>query len=178
MIGLAMALACAMQDPKPEPFSYDAWAAWSSFGVGARIEHEAESVSGRTVVVRTIEKKTEELVTIRVVRKVRVEDKDEEKTELETVSKPKPGDLPPAEKCMTCNKAHPKDVKESRQKVRVDKQEIDCVLLESTVLDCAGKKIGKLRRWYSKDVPGWMVKLETTVDDLRATTMCLRFTRK
>jgi hypothetical protein len=170
--------AYAMQEPKTEPFSYDAWAAWSSFGVGARVEHEAESVSGRTVVVRTIEKKTEELVTIRVVRKVRVEDKDEEKTELEQVLKPKPGDKPPVEKCLTCGKAHPTDVKESKQKVRVDKLEIDCALLESTVLDCAGKKIGKLRRWYSKEVPGWMVKMETTVDDLRSTTVCLRFTRK
>jgi len=178
MIGLAMALAFGTQEPKQDAFLYDAWAAWNSFGVGARVEHEAESVSGRTVVVRTIEKKTEELVTIRVARKVRVEDKDVEQSELEHVSKPRPGDPPPSEKCMSCGKVHPKDVKESRQKVRVDKQEIDCALLESTVLDCAGKKIGKLRRWYSRDVPGWMVKMETTVDDLRTTTVCLRFTKK
>lgn len=161
-----------------QEFKYDAWESWSAFGVGAMVEHRTETPSGPMTVVRTIESKTKDLVTLRVSRLTKVGDKDVETPEMEHVKKPGPDDPKIAPSCSKCRKVHPKDVKEGKQKLKVGDAELDCVLLTSTVVDCDGKKVGTLKRWLNKDVPGWLVRMETLVEDIRTTMECRRFSKK
>lgn len=178
MNALSILVLLVAQQSKQEPFKYDPWAAWNSFAAGAGVEHEVETTSGKTTTIRTIESKTESVITIRVTRRMKVGDKEQETSELEQVKKPEAGAEEKDPPCSSCGKVHPRDTKQDKQKVKVRDVELDCVLLESTVVDCQGKKIGRLRRWYSKEVPGWVAKMESIVDETRTTTACTAFVKK
>ncbi len=176
----------AMQDPPkpPEPkaqetFRYDPWEAWNSFDAGSFVEYKQDGPSGKATIRRSIDRKTEDVVTIKVTQFMKVGEKDSESTTHDQVKKPLEGAPPPADRpCITCKKLHPKNITQDTTKLKIADQELECTRLESTVMDCQGKKIGTLSRYYSKDVPGWLVKMESVVEDTRTSTICTSFTRK
>jgi hypothetical protein len=165
------------QDSQPESFVYDAWLGWNAFDTGAWVEYEVRTVTGRTP-QGTIKQKRriDSKSAAAVVLSVDTTMDDRLTSTVERISKPseEPKPIGMAE-CAKCKKVHPSDTKQRVSKLRVGTADLECILVEGTSFSCDGKKLGTLSRWFHKDVPGWIVKHETVVEDRRTTTTCTAF---
>ncbi len=167
---LALASAALAQDDKK--FAWNEWDAWSSFAVGSWVDFTSQGGTATTpmgpgappVVRRTIDKKEEKQITIKLTNAARDSD---------VVRKPDADPpVPAAKKCPACSTVHVVDTKSSKEKLKVGKAEVECTLI--TVVETTAKAAGggpalvgcrwTFKTWYSKEVPGWIARRESLCD--------------
>lgn len=182
LLAVAASGVLGAQDAAPEPFTYDAWTAWDAFMAGAWVEHEVRTVTGRAPgpkvkFRRMVESKAAASITLNVER-VAADGGVVPGPKTETITKRAKDAAASRNECTRCAKVHPSDARQSTHRVKVGTADLECIYVESTVLDCEGRKLGKLLRWFHKDIPGWLVKQETIVDDRVTTMTCTGYGNK
>ncbi|GEM_PF-5544709 len=151
------------------------WDAWVRFEKGSwvryRVESPSATITGRTV----LQAKNEELILLQSVQKVKVGDGEFE-TEPTPIELKPPSSRP--EPCATCKNLHRSNPKRGTEQLEVAGRKLRCVIVTDVVYDCQGKEIGRAQAWYSRDVPGWIVRMETTSPSGKVTHVCLEFEAK
>lgn len=146
---------------KEPPFKVDYWAGWNAFEVGAEVELEMDAGGSKLTIQKTLAKKTADEITVKNVTKMKIGDQEYESPYDEPVRKPATFDAA----CPMCGKKsveHEALGKWSQDRIKVGDQEIDCWVFETGDKDCKGNKITyKTKVWYSNEVPGQTVRLET-----------------
>ncbi len=148
---LAAALALCLQ----EESLHSEWESWKGFGPGSSVTHSQPSL--KMLYTRTLKTKEESKLVFAVLERA----ENARGIEKEEVVE-KPQAKPPAEKkCDRCGAAggHVKETRKN-EKVKFKDKELDCILVEHDMTDCAGKRLGLSKTWYCKSVPGWFVKMD------------------
>jgi hypothetical protein len=141
----------------------DAWESWNACGVGSMVEFEMETSGMKMKTVKTLEAKgdphklkTETIMTV---------SGNESKTPgEEPVPKPKAGATDG--NCPLCKKAykdHKDESKWSDETVKVGGKDVKAMKWEPADKQCDGSANPSkgMAIWYSNDVPGGMVKMDT-----------------
>ncbi len=167
---LSLAFAALAQDDTKPAFAWNEWDAWNSFAVGSWVEFTSQGGTATTpvgpgappAVRRAIDTKAEKQITLKLTNGARDSD---------VLRKPEGNPpAPAAKKCAACSTEHVADTNSSKEKLKVGKKEIECILV--TVVERSGKMGAPadmgcrwtFKTWYSKDVPGWIAKRETLCD--------------
>lgn len=136
---------------------YDRWSSWSAFGEGSSVTFESELMGRKYHRVLTMTKKTVDQITMRLREESPSDDARERDFSIgakETFEKKEVYD----ELCKTCGKHKRGEIKEGKEKLKIGNAEYECTWIELTQLDCDGTKPTVNKAWYSKEVPGWVVK--------------------
>ena len=164
--------AAAAQD---EAFKFDAWDAWNAFGEGASVTFEMKMKNINMTSTKSIKKKEGKVITLSTESTMLLNGKEYKNPAKEDlVKKPdKPTDPNEMKACTKCSEKHKKpEIKSSKEKLTINGIELDCVKNEIKAFDCEGnpyESLGTVSMWYSKDVPGWIVKMKTKTMDMTLT---------
>ncbi len=165
----------------PKGFTYDAWESWNAFAEGSSVTLETTSDFGgnKSVMKTTTTLKKKEAEKITVTDEMEVAGNKMPGTDR-VIEKPKgapaAGDCPACKKPAKDHKAP--EVKESEAKAKVGDQELTVAQIASTVFDCSGKETMTTVAQYSKDVPGWIVRMEAKMAQGSTTQVATGFTKK
>lgn len=166
-----------------DAFQQDPWACWASFDKGAWVEMETtmEGSDFKSSFRTTLTSKSD-----REVRGERFGMADQVLATKE-VKCPMPScDKKPGEHCHTpeckktgahccrCDKHKPAEEKWSREDLKIGDQTVSCHVAETTLYDCDGRQSTTTKMWYSKDVPGWLVKFKASGMTMTATGFGLK----
>lgn len=166
----------AVQDK--DDFKFSEWEAWDSVADGSWVKMEMVSDFGGTKTTMTMTttrlSKKDDVITVETVM---VMNKMKLPGQKRQIKKPKESDTAKKE-CPKCSKEHKSDVKTSKTKVKIGDKELACTLQEFTAYDCDGKEVSSGKIWYSKDVPGHMVRMETKMAQGTSKMNCLGFEKK
>ena len=170
---LALALtADAAQDPV---FVEDEWEAWNSSAVGSSVTFEIE-LAGRDVKTkRTVTLKSKGADSLVLVSQEEGGEPEEETVEKPT-EKPKPPDSNP--KCTLCGKHAGAETRQTKEKLKIAGKEYECVRVDQKTIDCKGNTPFRESTWFSKEVPGWKVRVDTEIAGMKSTVACTAFTKK
>ncbi|MBI2898566.1 MAG: hypothetical protein HYY17_00090 [Planctomycetes bacterium] len=162
LAALALGL-LAMRSGGAQEFKFDNWKAWDSFKEGSSVEFEIETSGMKMTMIKTLDKKEKEEITLKNRTKMKVGDSEIDNTTEEKVKKTEStgGEDVTCPLCEKPAKDHKDTGKWSDEKVKVGEQEVKCKLYESPEKACNGETVPKTKIWYSSDVPGHMVKMET-----------------
>jgi hypothetical protein len=167
---MSFLLLLALQD-----FAFDPWESWNAFKAGASVEYEIEDVAGKKTLSKTIELKEDASIRLKTLLQRKVRGVPMQEPGTEEIAKK--AAAPP--ECPQCRKAHTPQVKQSKEKVKTAAGEIDCVLVQTTPIDCKGQATGTASKaWYSRSVPGWLVRSESGTGDAKVTVIVAAFERK
>ena len=158
LLGLVVALLSSSQDSQ---FKYNRWDAWNSFEEGSRVKVHLKLKNLQTVTERYLKKKEEKI--IRIIAEVTSTVREREykaKPREEQIYKPRENADKPV-KCGMCNDHRSSDIKESKEKLKVAGKSLTCIKQQVTMYDCKGNVAegGRITTWYSKKVPGWIVRV-------------------
>lgn len=147
-----------------QEYAFDPWEAWNAFKEGSSVEYEVVMSETTIVQSKTIAKKEEKVITLKTV----VRAAGSEVPGEEPVRKPEGATT----ECPLCGepvKNHADPGKWSDDKVKVGDRELACRRWQSPEKMCNGNEMPKTTIWYSKEVPGHIVKLETSGYALKVT---------
>lgn len=165
----------------PKGFVYDMWAAWNSFGEGSSVTLETVSDFGGNKstmkTTTTIKKKEADKITVEDVMEMAGNKMPATSREIK-----KPGSTPVEGNCPVCGKAfkdHKDESKWSEESCKAGDKELKCNVMEAAAKNCKGEdNPTKMKAWYSKDVPGWTVKMWTKMAQGESTQTCVAFEKK
>lgn len=163
LLGIA---AWALSARSGQDFKFDPWEAWNSFKEGSSVEFEMETAGRKMVMVKTIDKKEDEKISLKVVTKMDIGGTLTETPSDETVSKPTKDSSAGDGKCPMCGTAY-KDHKETGKwekdvVLKVGDKELKCQVWTAGDKMCNGSDNSAkgMKMWYCKDVPGHLAKME------------------
>lgn len=149
--------------PRKQDFVFDPWEAWNSFAVGAAVEYEVEASGQRMNQVKTLAKKDAEALKLECVMKFQTGSSTTESRFEEAVRKSETS-WPPKGECGLCKKPfadHKDESRWTREKLKVGDRELECLVLEPAAKNCIGQDNPRMKFWYSREIPGWIVRSET-----------------
>ena len=140
------------------------------------MEFELEMSGTKMTITKTLDKKEEEKILVKTLTKMTFGDNVTETPGEEPINKPKKGDPSYGDgECPLCKKPA-KEHKdggtwEKDVALKIGEEEVKCVLYTVGDKLCTGEdNPGKgTKTWYSKDVPGWLVKMEQPQMKMTAT---------
>ncbi len=150
--------------PKREEFSFDRWEAWSSFGLGSWVELEIDTAGIKMRQRKILERVQAGLIVLRGTNRLRLGDTETESPFEEEVKKSQAVWTPKGD-CRRCGKplgGHPDESTWTTERVKVRDREIECRVWESARKNCQGTNIPRMKVWYSREVPGWIVRTESS----------------
>jgi hypothetical protein len=171
---LAMVLVAATPQSKDGKPSWQDWNAWNGFPEGAWVTMEKDSRGDfKTTFTLTLTKKTSDLLTVKedVEKKKDAKNADDQPVLVLPVPGFENGEWhyarnPKPIVCPTCLADHkPSIVTElKKEKLKIANKEVLCLVMDVVPFDCKGAKSGTSRWWMSKEVPGGLVKRESTAE--------------
>lgn len=169
---MTLALLLAIQD---DTFQYSEWEAWNAFEAGSSVTMEIEAGGMKVKMTSTIKSKSDTEITL------------EGETEMNGMKVPtgerkvvKPS-TPPSKAdptCPKCKKEHFAKPTITKEKVKVGDRELETTVMEIVATSCEGNELGRSKTWYSKDVPGWIVRQDATFAKSSSKQTCLAFDAK
>ncbi|MCE9582362.1 MAG: hypothetical protein K8T20_07705 [Planctomycetes bacterium] len=141
----------------------DAWASWNACGVGTMVEFEMETSGMKIKTVKTLDKKGDPH-TLKTETIMTVAGNESKTPGEEPVAKPKDGAADGI--CPLCKKAykdHKDESKWSDETLKVGGKDVKAMKWEPAAKQCDGSDNPSKGTsiWYSTEVPGGMVKMET-----------------
>ncbi|MBI2901231.1 MAG: type II secretion system protein GspG [Planctomycetes bacterium] len=146
---------------KKDEFTFDAWEAWNSFAPGSMVEIEIDTGTVKMLQSKTLDRKEAATIRLKTMIRIRLGDTTSESPGQEDVAKPGPHDWPPKGDCPLCGKPtkdHKDESKWSKETLKVAGRDIECRVWEPAPKNCRGDDNPKMKFWYSREVPGWIVK--------------------
>lgn len=171
---LGMILVAAAPQAKDGKPTWDDWNAWNGFPEGAWVTTERDyRGEQKTTWTRRLTKKTPDLITVKEDVERKKDDKNAD--DLPPFVLPVPGfengewhydRISKLSPCPTCRADHkPSIVTElKKEKLKIGNKEVLCYVMDAVPFDCKGAKDGTSRWWLSKEVPGGLVKRESTTE--------------
>jgi len=152
--------------PVAKGVKYDAYASWGACKEGSSVTFETETAGMKMTVTKTLDKKGDEKHTLKTETVMKVGENETKTPGEEPVPKATAGTGDPAAKCPTCQnpvKDHKDETRWAEEPVKVDGKDVKCWKMQPAEKLCDGKdNPGKdTTMWYSNDVPGQLVKMET-----------------
>lgn len=154
-------LACAF--PAQDKYKFDYWEAWNGFETGSTVEFELEASGMKMKVSKTIDKKEKDEIRVKSETVFKYGDTETKSPTEEKVRRPF-GSAGDDVRCPLCGKGvkeHQDLGKWSQGKFKVGERELDVHLYETPAKNCKGDPLSVSKVWYSPEVPGHVVKLET-----------------
>lgn len=153
---------------KTETFRFDAWEGWNAFAPGSSVEFEMDAGGTKMTVLKTLEKKGAERHELKTFTRTKVGDSESKFDGSEAVLKSRPmegGD------CPLCSKPYASHDpgKWTEEVLKIGERDVKCMKLESPAKNCKGEATPATLVWYSKEVPGWWVRMESPNFKMRAT---------
>jgi hypothetical protein len=143
-------------------YKFDNFEAWNAFKEGSLVEIEMDASGNKMKTVKVIDKKAPEEITLKTEIIMTVGGNEMKTPGTEPVKKIPAGAVDGT--CPLCNKSykdHKDESKWSEETNKVGDKEVKCQVLESPAKNCKGDDMPKSKMWYSTEVPGHMVKMET-----------------
>jgi hypothetical protein len=169
---LTLALVLALQD---EPFKYSEWEAWVGFAVGSSVTMTVETDGMKMKMTTTLKSKSESELTL------------DQSVEMNgstfpagerTIAKQAVSATDAAGACPSCKKKHWGDPKQSKEKLKIGEKELEATLVDIEVTSCDGNTRTTSRMWYSKEVPGWVVRMDAQTGKSSAKQTCIAYAAK
>ena len=166
---------------------FNEWNAWKDMGDGSWIVVETVSKTGGTETKMEVktnrDSMTDEAITLSSTTTIFMKGVDiPPSTATHEVKKPGKDGTNTYTDCPKCKKPYKghSTVKTTKdQKLTIDGKEINCTLMESEFTDCESDKVSSSSKmWLSKDVPGWMVKMESKTGGSETTMTVSKFEKK
>ncbi len=173
---LALAGVVAAQDDKE--FKYSKWAAWNGFAVGSSVTVELSSTEVKFNTIFTLSKKEAEQLVLETATEA---EGTKEKNDPEQVDKEDAAAVQEKDQvdCLLCKKHKTLAYKNGAEKRKIGDKEYDTLWFQNDTLTCGSKVVMTSKTWYCKDVPGWIVRRETTVVGAATfTENCVAFVKK
>jgi hypothetical protein len=148
---------------------------WKGFGEGSSVTSEAsfESAKGKTTskTTTTLKKKEADKITLAAEDEVNGKKMPPRERVLEK-------DKKPAE-CAACGKVHKEAVlKEGeKEKVKVGDKDVEALIVDVTSYGCNDKET-QMRIWTTKEIPGFMAKMEIKNDKTTVIVAITAFEKK
>lgn len=167
MLGMILLLLLLAQEA---PFRYSSWDSWSSFGEGSwarySIRTRGTQFSARTL----LQSKEGDALVLKLNN--RTSPMDGERETPATTTRVRKSD---ANACPQCRKEHKSEPKEEKETVETADRKFACIVVSDGIYDCTGRSIGQIKTWFSKEVPGWIVKMESTKDGVKVRLLLIEF---
>jgi hypothetical protein len=142
-------------------FVYSAWESWDAFGHGSSVEFEMETAGMKLRQTKKLDRRTEGQITLATEVILSMGGNEMKTPGEEPVKKDAAG----AEgKCPLCGqpvKGHDDLGTWGAEMLKIDGQDLACTTYETPAMNCAGQATPQVRMWYSRDVPGHIVKMTT-----------------
>lgn len=146
----------ASKKAPPDPFE-----SWSGCKEGSMVEFEMETSGMKMKQSKTLDKKGADECVLKTEMVMKVGDNETKTPGEEKVQKPKGGT---DGECPLCHKKfseHKDEGKWTEESVKVGDKDVKAWKYEIAPKNCKGDDNPKTTMWYSADVPGGMVKMET-----------------
>lgn len=160
-----------------EEYKHSEWDSWNAFGEGSSTTMETETSGMKMKMTTTLKKKEADKITLSTAMEM-------SGTVLpaqeRVVTKPKDDAKPAEAKCPKCNKdakSHAK-MSQKEEKVKVGDKEVACTVVDAVMSDCDGKETAASKTYFSKSVPGGMVKMEGKMGGVENKMTCTSFEAK
>lgn len=168
---LMLALLFAAQDD----FAYSEWQSWDGFEVGSSVTLESETGGMKVRMTNAIKARTETEITLETT--VEMSGRSMPGGERK-IHKPSGPEKKPDPTCPRCKKEHFGKPTVTKEKVKIGDREVETTVIEIVATSCEGKEQGRSKTWYSKDVPGWIVKMDAAFAQSSAKQTCVAFEAK
>ncbi|HZE98354.1 MAG TPA: hypothetical protein VE981_15085 [Planctomycetota bacterium] len=148
--------------PAAAKYKFDNFEAWNAFKEGSMIEVEMDTAGTKMKTVKTIDKKAPEEITLKTEMIMTVGGNEMKTPGTEPVKKMAAGAV--EGNCALCGKPykdHKDETKWTDETVKVGDKDVKCMVMETPAKNCKGDDMPKTKMWYSTEVPGHMVKMET-----------------
>jgi hypothetical protein len=174
ILPFALILVAAAPQSKASKPDWTGWNTWSAFPEGAWVTMEKDNRGEfKTTFTLTLTKKTPDLLAVKEDVEKKKDDKNAddqpplvlpvpgfENGEWHYARNPKPI------VCPTCGASHKDSIvtEQKKDKLTIAGKEVLCQVMDVVTFECKGAKDSTSRWWWSKEVPGWLVKREYTAE--------------
>jgi len=141
---------------------YDPWTSWNALKEGSSVSFEMETAGMKMTTNKVLDKKGEEEHVLKTEMVMMAGGQEIKTPGEEKVAKPKAGGADG--ECTLCKKKYSehKDMGTwSEETLKIGDKELKCAKYETAAKMCSGQDMPKSTLWYSTEVPGCMVKMET-----------------